>query len=162
MNLENIQNRLAPLAFTLLRVSTGVIMIAHGWDKLIDIPKWTGYFVGMGIPFPELSIHFAIAGEFLGGIGLLLGALTRLASLGVFFTMAVAVSQVHFGNGLLAKNNGFEYPLTLMLVALYFVIMGGGRFSVDRLLMNKFGKPFQKVWKWFPKIKTTNQSQELA
>ena len=48
--------------------------------------------------------------------------------------MGVAVFHVHFANGLLAKNNGFEYPLTLLVLAVYFIIRGGGCFSLDALV----------------------------
>lgn len=133
------REKMAPIALTLLRITVGVIMMVHGWDKLIDIPTYRGFFENMGIPLPGLSVYLAVGGEFFGGLGLIVGLLTPIAAFGVFCTMAVAVFHVHFANGLLAKDNGFEYPLTLMMAALYFIFNGGGCISLDSLLSKKMG-----------------------
>ncbi len=126
--------RTSELALTLLRVTIGVIMIAHGWDKLQGIDAWTANLAGMGIPFPEISVWLAIAGELLGGIGLAIGLFTPIAALGVFFSMSVAIVSAHLDNGLMARDGGFEYPLTLMMGALFFFARGGGRYSVDAII----------------------------
>jgi putative oxidoreductase len=63
----------------------------------------------------------------------LLGLLTRLAALGTWSSMAVAVGYAHFGHGLLSKNGGWEFPVLLGLVSLFFVTHGGGPASLDAL-----------------------------
>ncbi len=133
----SIRTRLEPLALTLLRISTGVIMMAHGWDKIQDIPGWINTLKGMGVPAPEIMGYLSIAGEFGGGLGLLVGLLTPLAALGIMSVMAVAILKVHWSNGLMAKNNGFEYPLTLFLIAFYFMMRGAGPISLDALFCRK-------------------------
>lgn len=121
--------RVAPL--TLLRIGVGIIMLAHGVVKLWDLSATTQQFASMGLPAPALSAALATVGEIAGGAGLILGLFTPVASLLVLATMAVAVLFVHLPNGLFAKNGGFEYPLTLALVSLYFAVRGAGPVSVD-------------------------------
>lgn len=119
------------LGLLLLRVGVGIILVAHGTTKLTDPVGTTAQFANLGIPMPWVATLLAIAGEFVGGLGLVLGAWTRLSALGPLITMLVAIVMVHLGNGLFAKNGGWEYPLTLFLVSLLFVVRGGGVHSLD-------------------------------
>lgn len=128
---------LEPIALLVLRIVVGVIMVVHGWQKVSDIQTWQGHVASMGLPFPMVSAYLGAAGEFLGGLGLIFGFLTPIAAFGVFCTMAVAVFWVHWPNGLLAKNNGFEYPLTLMTVALYLMMRGSGPLGIDPFIEKK-------------------------
>ncbi len=130
----------AVLALTLLRIGVGAVLIAHGWQKLNDVHGTMTAFAHMGIPDPSLSVYLAILGEFFGGLGLAFGALTHLAALGPLLVMGSAIYFVHRDNGLFAQNGGFEYPLVLGLVALYFVVRGGGPLSVDALVMHRRGR----------------------
>lgn len=136
-------DKICPYSWTILRVVVGVIMTVHGWQKMQDVTAWAGNLAQMGIPLPELSAYLSIAGEFLGGLGLILGLFTPLAAFGVAATMAVAIYTVHLFDvngsfkGLLAQNGGFEYPLTLFAVAVFFMANGGGPFSLDALLGKK-------------------------
>lgn len=129
------RTRLEPLALTLLRIGTGIIMAAHGWQKVQNLPATVEAFAGMGIP--KAGVYLAIAGELGGGLGLIFGLLTPLAAFGVFCVMAVAVFQVHLKNGLFAKDGGFEYPMTLGLVALFFIFRGAGPYGLDTLFCRK-------------------------
>lgn len=131
------REKFEPVFFTLLRFVVGLIMTVHGYGKLTNITQVTDSFRNMGIPYPEISTYLAIAGEFLGGLGLMVGFLTPIAAFGVACVMAVAIFHVHLANGLLTKNNGFEYPLTLLCAALYFLIRGGGKYSLDTLCCKK-------------------------
>jgi putative oxidoreductase len=121
-------------ATTMLRLGVGIIFIAHGWGKVMDIPGTMQHLASLGIPEPQVMVYVAIAGEFFGGLGLLIGFLTRIAALGTLCTMLVAIAAVHLGHGFFAKNGGFEYPLVLALVSLFFVSHGAGAFSVDASL----------------------------
>lgn len=118
-------------AMLMLRVAVGVIMTVHGFQKLSDIPAWQAQVENLGMPLPSLFALFAIAGEFLGGLGLIFGLLTRIAAFGVFCSMATAIVLVHLPHGLLAKDNGFEYPLTLLCAAFFFIAAGAGPVSLD-------------------------------
>ena len=128
------ERKASTLALTLLRVGVGCLLIAHGWMKLVDIPHFTADFASLGIPNPRLAVYFAILGEFFGGIGLVLGALTPLAAMGPVLTMGSAIYFAHRHSGLFAQHGGWEYPLTLLLVGLFFVGHGAGPISVDALV----------------------------
>src|SRR5687768_13471717 len=91
---------------TLLRVAAGVIFVVHGAQKLANIPAAAQSFAALGIPLPEYSVYAAIAGELLGGLGLLVGLLTRVAAFGPFCVMLVAIIAAHLRHGLLAKDGG--------------------------------------------------------
>ncbi len=113
----------------------GVVFVAHGLQKLLvyHYPGVVGVFQKMGIPAPGVSAALAIVAELVGGLMLLSGFYTRLAAIPVAFTMFVAIGQVHFHNGFFAQSGGFEYPLTLLVANIAFMIGGGGAFALDNL-----------------------------
>ena len=126
--------RNALLALTLLRVVVGVIMIAHGLQKVADPSHIESTVAKLGFPAPTVFAYLAIAAECLGGLGLIAGLLTRLSAFGVAATMLVAVLGVHLKNGLFAANGGFEYPLVLFFTALWFMAAGPGPYSLDAFI----------------------------
>lgn len=132
-------------AITVLRLVLGVLFFAHGAQKMLGwfgghgFAGTMGFFTGvMHIPAPFAFL--AIAAEFFGGIGLLLGLLTRIAAFGIATTMLVAIFKVHAQFGLFAnwsgtqKGEGFEYHLLVLAITACLMIKGGGAFSVDRKL----------------------------
>ena len=131
--------RLRTYALTLLRATVGVIMATHGWMKVTHIASTQRGFADIGIPFPEVAAYFAAAAEFLGGLGLIVGLLTPIAAFGVLVVMLVAIFSVHWRNGLLAQEGGFEYPLVLAAVGLFFMLRGAGPLSVDAWLARRRG-----------------------
>lgn len=128
------QENLRHLTYTALRVTCGVILAAHGWQKLLGLEAWQGQLASLGVSAPNVLAYFALAGEFLGGVGLILGLLTPLAALGTACVMAAAIILVHGGNGLFMANNGFEFPLALLIASLFFMAHGGGAWSLDARL----------------------------
>ena len=82
----------------------------------------------------------AIAAEFFGGLGLLLGCLTRIAAFGVLMNMVVAIGMVHRSFGFFMnwtgaqKGEGFEYHLLVLAMTAVLMIRGAGAFSVDRAM----------------------------
>jgi putative oxidoreductase len=135
------RERATTIALTALRVGVGLIMTVHGWAKLSDIPGTAQSFALLGLPAPQLLVYLAIAGELLGGLGLAVGLLARIAALGPACTMLVAILTVHLKHGLLAKGGGFEYPLLLLLVCGFFALNGPGRLSLDALLAKRAARP---------------------
>lgn len=124
-----------------LRVPVGIILIAHGAQKLFG---WFGgyglegtgqFMASLGLEPGYLMALLAGSAEFFGGLALVLGVLTRPAALISAFTMAVAMFTAHIGNGLFMANNGYEYALTLLVVTVALAIQGAGYFSVDALLL---------------------------
>jgi len=98
-----------------------------------------GFFTQqMHIPAPLAFL--AICAEFLGGIGLVLGFLGRVAAFGILCNMLVAVWMVHFKFGFFINwsgaktGEGYEYHLLAIAVALALMVKGSGAFSIDRAL----------------------------
>ena len=134
--ISDTQASLAPLA---LRLPVGVILTAHGAQKLF------GWFGGYGLEGTGqwmASVGFApgflmalLAGsaEFFGGLALLMGLATRPAAAIAAFTMLMAMT-VHLGNGLFVSNNGYEFALVLLAATAALTLTGGGTASVDRFI----------------------------
>ena len=133
----------AGLASFILRVPTGLILAAHGAQKLFGAfggygLEGTGqWMASIGLEPGMLMAFLAGSAEFFGGLALALGLLTRPAALLTAFTMLVAVFSVHISNGLFMANNGYEYALTLMMVSLALLVQGAGAFSLDNLISRK-------------------------
>lgn len=131
----------APL---IARLTLGIVMFPHGAQKMLGwfgghgFSGTMGFFTHQGIPAPLAFL--AIAAEFLGGLGLILGFLSRIAAFGVLCNMVVAVLTVHLHNGFFMnwagtnKGEGFEYHLLAIAMALAVMIGGAGAPSVDRAL----------------------------
>ena len=132
-------------ATTILRLVLGVIFFAHGAQKMLGwfggygFTGTMGFFTGV-LHIPAVFAFLAIAAEFFGGLGLIFGLLTRLASFGVFCNMIVAVAMIHgqFGFWMnwtgAQKGEGYEYHLLLLAASALLMIRGAGAASVDRLL----------------------------
>jgi len=126
------------VALLLLRAGVGVIMFAHGTQKLFG---WfdgsgldaTGQFLsGSGYPAGRAMAVVTGLAETLGGVGLALGLLTPLAAAAVLGVMINAMA-VKWGGGFFAPD-GIEYEILLALAAVALALTGPGRYAVDRLL----------------------------
>jgi len=146
MNTQLIQRLLntnAGLAALALRIPVGLILAAHGSQKLF---AWFGgyglegtgqWMASIGLEPGYLMALLAGSAEFFGGLALVFGLLTRPAALVSAFTMLIAIFSVHISNGLFMSNNGYEYALTLFAVTVALAIQGGGALSVDRVLAER-------------------------
>ena len=96
------------------------------------------FFTGMGIP--AIFALLAIAAEFLGGIGLIVGFLSRVAAFGIAVNMLVAILTVHIHNGIFMnwfgnqKGEGYEYHLLAIVLCILIMVKGAGALSVDLAL----------------------------
>jgi putative oxidoreductase len=126
-----------------LRVPAGIIFAAHGAQKLFG---WFGGYgldgtgqwldsIGLGPGY--LMALLAGAAEFFGGLALVAGLFVRPAAAALAFAMAVAIFSVHIGKGLFVANNGYEFALALLAIAVALVASGGGRGSLDRVLSQR-------------------------
>jgi putative oxidoreductase len=91
----------------------------------------------LGLEPGYLMALLAGSAEFFGGAALVIGLLVRPASAVIAFTMLMAIVTVHISNGLFMANNGYEYALTLLVVAVSLVFSGAGSFSVDKAISAK-------------------------
>jgi putative oxidoreductase len=136
-------------ATAVLRLVLGVIFFAHGAQKMLGwfggygFTGTMGFFTGvMHIPAPFAFL--AIAAEFFGGLGLIFGLLTRVASFGIFCNMVMAVAMVHRQFGLFMnwtgaqKGEGYEYHFLVLAITAFLMIRGAGAASVDRMLFSSF------------------------
>ena len=129
---------------TILRLAAGIMIFPHGLQKTF------GWFGGAGFSaqmagfershIPAMFAFIAIAAEFLGGLGLILGALTRVAAFGLAMDMIVGVYLLHWRNGFFMnwsghqKGEGFEFHILAVAMAVVLMARGGGAASVDRAL----------------------------
>nr|WP_067294389.1 DoxX family protein [Marinobacterium profundum] len=120
-----------------LRLPLGTLFVAHGAQKLFG---WFGgyglegtgqWMASIGLEPGVLMAALAGGAEFLGGVALILGLLTRPAALVLAVTMLVAIFSVHIGNGLFMSNNGYEFGLALLAGTVSLLLSGGGRLSLD-------------------------------
>jgi putative oxidoreductase len=149
MNRSIVKTLLQPdagLAALVLRVPVGIILAAHGAQKLF---AWFGgyglegtgqWMASIGLEPGFLMALLAGSAEFFGGLALVLGLLTRPAAVVAAFTMLVAIFSVHFSHGLFLSNNGYEYALSLFAITAALAIQGGGRLALDNLLAQRCGR----------------------
>ncbi|MGB5444472.1 MAG: DoxX family protein [Psychromonas sp.] len=132
----------AGFAAPILRVPLGIVLMAHGSQKLFGLfggygLQGTGQFMeSVGFAPGYVMALLAGSGEFFGGLALILGLLTRPAAVVTAFTMIMAMT-VHIGNGLFVTNNGYEYALILAVASLTLVVQGGGALSVDNKIAQR-------------------------
>jgi putative oxidoreductase len=132
----------------LLRLILGLVFFPHGAQKVLGWFGGYGFSGTMGffttqMHIPAIFAFLAIAAEFAGSLGLILGLFTRVAAFGIAVNMAVAVATIHWHNGFFMnwagnqKGEGFEYQLLALGIAVALIISGGGRWSADRAIANQ-------------------------
>ena len=138
------------VGLTILRLLLGIVFLAHGSQKMLGLFGGSGFSATMrmfenGQHIPPVFAFLAIAAEFFGGIGLILGLLSRVAAFGIFVNMVVAIKTVHIHNGFFMNwsgkqaGEGYEYHLLVLGITAAIMIMGAGAFSLDRLIWHKRG-----------------------
>jgi putative oxidoreductase len=132
----------SPTWFTLpIRLALAAVMIAHGAQKVLGSFGGPGFdkFIGGTTPFgfmrpAWLWLAAAALSELVGGLFVGIGLLTRVGAFFIACVMLTAVVGVHWTGGFFAGTRGYEYPLSLLAMALALLIAGGGQASVDRAL----------------------------
>jgi putative oxidoreductase len=131
-------NKLQPWALMLLRLTLGVAMLFHGWEKLIPagglhrthplagIDAFARFVAELGLP--AWLGYVSIATEFVGGAFVIVGLLTRFWAFLIAGNMLVALWKVNLHHG----YGGSEYTLALITMALMLVVAGSGALSLDR------------------------------
>ncbi len=129
----------APYAALILRVSLGVMYVAHSLilkHFTYTLPGTAQFFESLGLP--AALAYATFWAELIGGVLLIAGAGTRLVALALVPVLAGAL-WVHAGNGWVfsGANGGWEYPLFLIVVSLAVALLGDGRYALGNVLRNR-------------------------
>jgi putative oxidoreductase len=130
-------------AVPLIRIAAGLFLMPHGAQKLFgmfggDPTAMVAFFSKMGMEPAAPLVTVVGLIEFFGGLLLAIGLLTRPAAAAIFVMLTVAWYKVHLAAGFFWTDGGLEYPLLWSIIALAFVVRGGGDYSVDRMIGKEF------------------------
>jgi len=126
---------LAPL---LMRIYFGYFWAETGWGKIQNLDSFTQRFVEWGIPYPHFGAVLSGYTEWVGGILIMFGLLTRIVSIPLMFNMLVAIVQVKWAK--VASIDDFvEMDEALYMFIFFWLLMAGpGRASLDRLIWRRW------------------------
>lgn len=130
MQIEKI-SAFAPLP---IRIMAGVAFILHGMPKFNDLLGTQGFFASVGIP-ADLALLIGLL-EVIGGILLIVGLVTRVATILFAVEMMCAILIVKAGNSFMGQG-GFEVDLLLMSISISLAISGPGRLSIEREIIKR-------------------------
>jgi len=122
------------------RITVGWVFVESGWGKLHHLDKVTAFFTSLGLPMPGFQAHLVATTEFAGGLALLVGLCTRLASAPLTIIMYVAITtakrdELHGFSDLIGFS---EYLYMVLLV--WLIVNGAGLLSLDALVGRKLSK----------------------
>ena len=135
-------------ALLVARLGLGAILLLHGAHRYqAGIASQTAYLTQFSTPYPKIAAYGATTFEIVGGVFLILGALTPLVGLGVLVQQVLTIvwTSYYKGPDLLSTdgtyNGGFEYSVALGLLGFLFFVFGGGVVSLDRVFRRKKAEP---------------------
>jgi len=138
--LGSLYSALDSIALPILRLAAGGFLAYHGYAKIFvpgAIEGTAAFFGKVGYSMPYVWATLVAYTEFVGGILLAIGLLTRPAALAIIIFLINAVI-FHSANGFFWNARGFEYPALWAIVTLVFLIRGGGWLSIDRAIGKEF------------------------
>jgi putative oxidoreductase len=115
-----------------IRIMAGITLIAHGLPKFYDITGGNNFFRSVGIP-SKLFIPIALL-EAIGGLAILFGILTRIASALIVIEMIGVIVMVKLSKGFVG---GYEFELLLMSICITLVIFGPGKISIENYILKR-------------------------
>lgn len=131
----DIEPAVADTALVVLRVVFGVFFALHGLNKVRGgLDGTAGWFAGIGMRWPKLQAHAAAWTEIGAGLLFAVGLFTPLAAAAMIGVMVVATWVAHRSNGLFIFNEGWEYTVSIAVVAAFVGTVGAGRVSLDHAL----------------------------
>lgn len=132
-------NRFESFGALVMRLVLGAIMVTHGYRKVVPhgaLPSFIHMVAHLGLP--GWLAYVAAFTEFIGGMLLIGGLLTRIIAIGVVIDMAVAILKVNLHGGWIGPNS-FSLPLACLALALMLVFTGGGLLALDDLAGGRGG-----------------------
>lgn len=134
-----IDQKTAPLGAFVLRVSLGVMFVAHSVIlklMVFGLPGTAKFFESLGLP--GFLAYATFAAEAVGGILLILGVQTRLVALALI-PVLLGAAWVHIGNGWVfsAKGGGWEYPAFLIATSVAVALLGDGAYALGEKFRRK-------------------------
>lgn len=125
-----ILDKLQPLGLLGMRVGLGAVMIVHGYPKITNIHGTEKFFSSIGLPW--WSAYLSAGAEFIGGILIIIGLLTRPVAVAQLIDMIVAIVKVHWKHGLVGDGN-YQLPLTLAALSFALIFFGAGPIALDAI-----------------------------
>jgi len=128
------------LALALVRVVVGLVIAAHGAQKVLGVwggpglAGWTQGVTRMGMRAPVFWAWVSSFSELAGGIAFAFGFLLPVVAAALTIQMGVAIQRAHWGKGFWNSKGGIEFPFTLGAVAAINGIADPGAYSLDRAL----------------------------
>jgi putative oxidoreductase len=139
--LAGLYRTIAPLGYAATRVVTALVLFPGGIDKLLDggvVRIANGNITALGLPYPYAWAWAVGLIEFFGSILLALGLFTRPVAVAFTIELLVITFGIMAKRGVFWTTGGLEVALLLALMTFAFLIGGGGRYSVDRLIGREF------------------------
>ncbi|MDX2104255.1 MAG: DoxX family protein [Alphaproteobacteria bacterium] len=134
--------RTVDYGITLLRVSLGVLLLAHGLLKIFvfTLPGTVGFFQSLG--YPGVMAYLVVAVEVVAGLMMIAGLWTRWAALAAI-PVLIGATMVHLGNGWLFSNpkGGWEFPAFWTVALAAQALLGDGAFRASALLPGNQPRP---------------------
>ncbi|MDB5224592.1 MAG: DoxX family protein [Candidatus Adlerbacteria bacterium] len=137
--MKHIVNRLSrftyhsALGLFIIRLAAGMIFFVHGWEKLNNLPRVSGFFMSLGLP--GWVAGFIAFVEVIGGIMLIAGFATRVAGIVLALDMLAAMFLTGIGRGFHAH----EFEMLLLAVSAGIALIGSGAYSLMKMECNKCG-----------------------
>jgi putative oxidoreductase len=130
--LANVYRAVAPITEPLIRVIAGASLAIHGFPILFGNTAAAARFLE-SVGFENALLWAYVVGivEFVCGLCLAIGFLTRLVAVPIIGFLLVAIVTYHWQFGFAWENRGVEYPLFWVIVVFHFLVRGGGPYSVD-------------------------------
>jgi len=133
------ENVLHDIAHWGIRASIGVIFIVHSLKKFD--PSWQEWLVNIGMP-PEIQLPIALA-EFIGGIFLIVGVLTRITGSVFAVILLGAIFHIRWENGFFISQGGWEWDLIMLSAVLAIIVAGPGKISISHIAKKKIPRFLQ-------------------
>lgn len=131
---------MAGIGLLLIRLVFGLTFAGHGAQKLFGwfgghgLAGTAGWMESIGLKPGKMMAFAAGISELIGGLLFALGLLTPLAALLMIVSMIVAIVKVHGPNGYWVTQNGYEYNLAIIAVAVGVALIGPGQYALDTII----------------------------